>query len=171
MVKNCLYAFQQGYAVHAVKYKYPDDPAKMTVTKYPAVISGYYLHHFSLTVYRSNFILLTGGRAMCESQAKPYTYLYDTDKNVWLTRPPFPSLNQGRFHHSSCSGTDGRAYIFGGVGGNDIYNSIEYYRPKPRLWEIFLPKDSSKDYVQRHSALMIYIDHRTLLILGGIGQF
>ena len=147
MVKNSLYAVQQGYAVHVIKYKYPTDPDRMTVTKYPAVASGYYLHCFSITVYRSNFILLTGGQAMCQSQAKAYTYLYDIDRNVWITRPQFPSLNTGRFHHSSCSGTEGRAFVFGGVGGNDLYNSIEVYRPKPRLWDIFLPKDASKDYV------------------------
>ena len=85
------------------------------------------LYDFSICVFKSRYVLLTGGSA---SQVSPdcysATFVFDLKAEKWMTEPLPPNLNTARCVHGSCT-TSMSVFVYGGIG-DDIkdLSSIEH---------------------------------------------
>lgn len=95
-------------------------------------------HGHSITCFKDKFLVVTGSRIEKDDSHKSVEQ-YNIDMDVWFD---LPSLNNGRYYHSSCVLGDKWIYVFAGIANatKKYFNSIERIdmsaTGNKKVWEI-----------------------------------
>jgi len=126
-------------------------------------------HGHSITCLKDKFLIVTGSRIE-KDEAHKSVEQYNVDMDVWFD---LPSLNHGRYYHSSCVLADRWIYVFAGIANatKKYFNSIERLdvnaQGPSKVWEMIdLPIES---FPVRQGPGSTQISATEILIFGGFG--
>lgn len=126
-------------------------------------------HGHSICCLSDKFLIVTGSRLEKDGACKSVES-YNVDMDLWFD---LPSLNQGRYYHSSCSFLEKWVYVFAGISqlSKKYFNSIERMDTKAsgakKVWEE-IQVETSK-FPVRQGAGSAMINANEIIIFGGFG--
>lgn len=113
---------------------------------------------------------MTGSRIEANDAAKSVEF-YNIEMDTWFTQP---SMNHGRYYHSSCVFNNRWIYVFAGIDikTKRYFNSIErldtnFNSDAPASWEII--DSEMPDFLIRQGQCSHQINKNEIVIFGGFG--
>lgn len=127
-------------------------------------------HGHSISAIKDRFLVVTGSRVE-QGQASSSVEFYNIEMNTWFTQP---SLNNGRYYHSSCVFNGKWVYVFAGIDVHSkrYFNSIErldtsYNTDQPGKWEAI--QELAPQFTIRQGQCSHQINKNEIVVFGGFG--